>query len=170
MPEKIVTSRIINKHDVERNWNSSSFIPQKGELIVYDVDSNHAYERFKIGDGVNAVPNLPWSSSQIQSMIALEDNQDQNDCTPSYTGESITYYTNSNALALTLSNCPTRVSFRLTSTCLAVTGRHIQVLQDIDDNLYVRSYDADVWTDWQLQTNSTGSYPDLTAGKSTSDD
>lgn len=165
MPEKTIASRIINKHDVESNWNSSSFVPQKGELVIYDIDSNHAYERFKIGDGVNTVPNLPWSPSQTQSMIALEENQDLNDCTPSYTGESVTYYTNSNTLALTLSNCPTQVSFQLTSTCLAVTGRYVQTLQDINDNLYVRSCNSNVWTNWQLQTNSTGSYPEMEVGR-----
>ena len=57
--EKTLNSRIINKHDTEANWlKATNFIPKQGELIVYDIDDNHNYERFKIGDGVTNVNNL----------------------------------------------------------------------------------------------------------------
>lgn len=54
-------TRIINKHDTEANWNNnSSFIPEQGELIVYDIDSNYNFQRIKMGDGVTTVGNLPF--------------------------------------------------------------------------------------------------------------
>ena len=66
MPEKTLKTRIIHKHDVELNWNKAiNFIPKQGEIIVYDIDSNHNYERIKIGDGVTNVNNLPFVISTL---------------------------------------------------------------------------------------------------------
>ena len=62
MAEKIMKTRIIHKHDTEENWNkATNFIPKQGEIIVYDVDATHVYERFKIGDGVTNVNSLPFT-------------------------------------------------------------------------------------------------------------
>lgn len=48
-------------HDLEINWEKQTdFIPSQGELIVYDIDNTHSYERFKIGDGVSDVNTLPF--------------------------------------------------------------------------------------------------------------
>lgn len=58
-----ITARIINKHDTEANWAlAENFKPLAGEVIVYDVDSNHAYPRFKVGDGSTNVNDLPFST------------------------------------------------------------------------------------------------------------
>ena len=66
MPEKTLKTRIIHKHDVELNWNkATNFIPKQGEIIVYDIDSIHSYERIKIGDGVTNVNNLPFVISTL---------------------------------------------------------------------------------------------------------
>ena len=66
MAEKTVKTRIINKHATEAEWAAAtSFIPKKGEIIVYDIDSSHSRERFKIGDGVTAVNELPFSNSTV---------------------------------------------------------------------------------------------------------
>ena len=66
MPEKTLKTRIIHKHDVELNWNkATNFIPKQGEIIVYDIDSNHNYERIKIGDGATNVINLPFVISTL---------------------------------------------------------------------------------------------------------
>lgn len=63
MAEKIAQSRIINKHDTEANWAlAKNFVPKKGEIIVYDADANHSYERFKIGDGTTLVNALPFAT------------------------------------------------------------------------------------------------------------
>lgn len=66
MAEKNIKSRIVHKHDVELNWNkATNFIPKQGEIIVYDIDSNHGYERIKIGDGATNVINLPFAISTL---------------------------------------------------------------------------------------------------------
>ena len=64
MAEKTILGRIIQKHDIEANWNlATGFIPKQGEIIVYDIDENYTYERFKIGDGVTNVNDLPFASA-----------------------------------------------------------------------------------------------------------
>lgn len=62
MAEKQIKTRIINKHDTEANWiKAINFIPKQGEIVVYDKDTAHSYERFKIGDGSTKINNLPFS-------------------------------------------------------------------------------------------------------------
>jgi hypothetical protein len=62
--EKNVNSRIQHKHDTEANWNKAvNFVPLIAELIIYDIDSSHNYERFKIGDGVSTITQLPFLNS-----------------------------------------------------------------------------------------------------------
>lgn len=77
MSEKTLKARLVNKHDIEVNWLKSSFIPMKGELVVFDIevdaDGNtlelpegrtapYLYERFKIGDGEHNVNDLPFAT------------------------------------------------------------------------------------------------------------
>ena len=58
---KTIKTRIIQKHDTEANWQkATNFVPKKGEMIVYDIDSNHNYERIKIGDGEHIPNDLPF--------------------------------------------------------------------------------------------------------------
>lgn len=66
MAEKNIKSRVVHKHDTESNWSkATTFIPKQGEIIIYDIDSNHSYERFKIGDGVTKVNSLPFANDKI---------------------------------------------------------------------------------------------------------
>ena len=66
MAEKNIKTRIIHKHDTEENWNkATNFIPKQGEIIVYDIDSSHSYERIKIGDGTTNVNSLPYVSETV---------------------------------------------------------------------------------------------------------
>lgn len=59
--EKNVNARVVFKHDTEANWKLAiNFIPKAGELIIYDKDSSHSYDRFKIGDGITKVNDLPF--------------------------------------------------------------------------------------------------------------
>lgn len=59
--EKTLKTRVVLKHDTEANWNkATTFIPLKGEVIIYDPDSTHTYSRQKIGDGVKTVVALPF--------------------------------------------------------------------------------------------------------------
>lgn len=65
MSEKILNSRMVQKHDIEANWlKATNFTPLQGELIIYDVDENYSYERVKMGDGVTNVNELPFISLQ----------------------------------------------------------------------------------------------------------
>ena len=60
--QKNINTRIIHKHDIEANWLlAANFTPKQGEIIVYDIDENHTYQRFKIGDGNSNVNILPFS-------------------------------------------------------------------------------------------------------------
>lgn len=60
--EKTLKTRVVLKHDIEANWNkATTFIPKKGEVIIYDPDNTHTYSRQKIGDGVKTVVSLPFS-------------------------------------------------------------------------------------------------------------
>lgn len=69
MDDKTIKARIVNKHDVESAWNASNvkdtFIPKQGELIIYDKDDTHPYERVKVGDGNTAVGSLPFITDNI---------------------------------------------------------------------------------------------------------
>ena len=64
--EKNINARVIHKHDTETNWNKATgFIPKNAEIIVYDADDNYPYPRFKIGDGVKNVIELPFVVENI---------------------------------------------------------------------------------------------------------
>lgn len=66
MSEKMLNTRIQQKHDIEVNWSKAvNFTPKIGEVIVYDPDENHAAARVKIGDGVTNVITLPFLTDAI---------------------------------------------------------------------------------------------------------
>ena len=66
MADKILNTRLVNKHDTEENWlKAVNFIPKQGEIIVYDIDANYNYERLKMGDGVTVVSSLPFINDII---------------------------------------------------------------------------------------------------------
>ena len=70
MTEKNIKSRIQNKHDIEANWaKAENFVPLIGEIIVYDIDENYDYERFKIGDGTTSVTGLPFADENVLEEI-----------------------------------------------------------------------------------------------------
>ena len=67
-----IKARIKSKHDTEANWAlAENFKPYAGEIIVYDVDANHAYPRFKVGDGKTNVNDLPFSTDVLENYITL---------------------------------------------------------------------------------------------------
>lgn len=78
MAEKRLNARIIHKHETEANWLLSSLIPLQGELIVYDIDHNHSYERVKIGDGKTLVSSLPFVDDTLRDELLTQIN-DVND-------------------------------------------------------------------------------------------
>jgi hypothetical protein len=85
MSEKLVKTRIVNKHDLEVNWlKATNFVPLKGELVVYDIEVDAAgntltlpngrttpytYERCKIGDGKKTVTDLPFVTDAMEDYV-----------------------------------------------------------------------------------------------------
>ena len=56
-----IKSRVNNLCDSEANWNlKTEFIPNKGELVIYEPDENYKYPRTKAGDGVTLLKDLPF--------------------------------------------------------------------------------------------------------------
>lgn len=75
MAEKIFNSRIIHKHDVAANWSkATNFVPKQGEIIVYDIDADYAYERIKIGDGSKNVNALPFVDDALRTVLVEQIN------------------------------------------------------------------------------------------------
>ena len=83
MSSKSVKGVIIPRHDTAINWSmATNFIPKKGELIVYDIDTT-TYDktvtiggksypvkssdkvRFKFGDGETNVNVLPFATTEV---------------------------------------------------------------------------------------------------------
>ena len=65
MSDMRMKTRMIQKHAIESDWaKATNFTPLKGEIIVYDIDDNYAYERFKIGDGIQNVNDLPFANAK----------------------------------------------------------------------------------------------------------
>lgn len=67
MSNDTIKTRIQLKNDTEENWNKAiNFVPRKGELIIYNaesgqnIDTARLFPRFKVGDGVTTVVNLPF--------------------------------------------------------------------------------------------------------------
>ena len=59
--EKTISARMQMKTDTALNWSKAvNFIPKKGEIIIYEADSDYGYERMKIGDGSTKVNDLPF--------------------------------------------------------------------------------------------------------------
>lgn len=92
--DKQIKTRIINKHDLEANWNAATFIPKQGELIIYDVevdaDGNtlalpqdrtvpYTYERLKIGDGIHIVKDLQFTNEAALEGYALIGSESDDD-------------------------------------------------------------------------------------------
>jgi hypothetical protein len=70
MADKKLIGRIVHKHDIQANWEkATNFVPMKGELIVYDIDDTHDYERIKIGDGKTLVSELPFVDDVLREYI-----------------------------------------------------------------------------------------------------
>lgn len=90
---KNINTRIILKHDTEANWNKAiNFIPNKGEVIIYDIDENFNYERVKIGDGVNNATQLPFINDNYlakDNIIEYTPVNDYNPATKKYVDDNV---------------------------------------------------------------------------------
>lgn len=73
MSEKNIKSRIIHKHDYESNWlKAVNFVPMQGELVIYDPDDMYFYSRFKIGDGISNINDLPFSDGSFGGPSSID--------------------------------------------------------------------------------------------------
>lgn len=65
--EKVFNTRLILKNATEAEQTANAnFVPKKGELIIYNVDSDgHNNPRLKIGDGTTAVNDLPFVAATV---------------------------------------------------------------------------------------------------------
>lgn len=74
-------ARISQLHMTESEWlKYSNLVPERGELIVYDPDSNYNYSRIKVGDGKRTIKELDFfidsAISEILKQIRFEDSVD----------------------------------------------------------------------------------------------
>ena len=74
-------ARISQLHMTESEWlKYSNLVPERGELIVYDPDSNYNYSRIKVGDGERTIKELDFfidsAISEILKQIRFEDSVD----------------------------------------------------------------------------------------------
>ena len=76
MAEKRLSTRIVHKHATEADWlKATNFAPMAGELIIYDVDAQHTYERVKIGDGTTNVNALPFVDDALRTALNAVDDK-----------------------------------------------------------------------------------------------
>lgn len=54
-------ARVSNLHKQEAAWRQfSNWVPNAGEIVVYDPDERYTYSRLKIGDGVHTLQELEF--------------------------------------------------------------------------------------------------------------
>lgn len=64
--KNITKARMQQKHDVAENWNNvDEFVPQSGEFIVYDKDSDISKQRVKVGDGETSIKDLGFIAGEV---------------------------------------------------------------------------------------------------------
>jgi hypothetical protein len=59
--ENIINAVVSHQHATESKWGLSSYVPEAGEIVIYDADATHNYTRQKVGDGLNKVKDLPFT-------------------------------------------------------------------------------------------------------------
>lgn len=54
-------ARVSQLHMTEAEWQKwSQWIPESGELVVYDPDDQHPHARIKVGDGIRKLCELDF--------------------------------------------------------------------------------------------------------------
>lgn len=54
-------ARVSHLHRTEADWAKlNNWIPEAGELVVYDPDDRHDYSRIKVGDGEKNLEELSF--------------------------------------------------------------------------------------------------------------
>lgn len=69
-----LTSRMVQLHKTSAEWSTyEEFIPNKGELVIFDPDTETDYSRIKIGDGETFLKDLPFVIDELSKVIQWED-------------------------------------------------------------------------------------------------
>lgn len=94
------------KCKTESEWESTSYIAKKNEVIIYDIDDNHSTPRFKIGDGETDVKSLSFIGVKYEGMktVLVDRSIHSESATEATVGESIHYSGNTWALNIDLAN------------------------------------------------------------------
>ena len=71
---KQIKGKVAFKHEKEENWNRSNYIPENGEQVIYEPDDNHISPRIKIGNGIDKVKELPFTSEDLPIKTGEGDN------------------------------------------------------------------------------------------------
>lgn len=65
-----MVARISQLHKTEEDWAKySSFVPEAGELVLYDPDENYDYVRIKAGDGKHTLQELNFFVDEIAAAV-----------------------------------------------------------------------------------------------------
>ena len=149
--KKRIKTNLINKHDTEENWlKATGFIPEKGQIIIYDPDINHNYARYKIGDGVLNAETGKVEGTNINNLPFVNGMRKE---------EADELYAPKDTVE-TLDNKVENLETNLTATKTA-TGNLI-ILEDLPENATVNIVNPDVvpvfvssgkaieWLDWDL--------------------
>lgn len=78
--QKKLKARVIHKHKTESAWRmdvydsdgnlrEDAFVPENGELIIFDPEKDGEVKRFKFGDGKTNVINLPFTGMVHEDMF-----------------------------------------------------------------------------------------------------
>ena len=60
-----IKRRIINKHETQEDWEKAvNFQPLQAEIIIYDSTDKNVPSRFKIGDGMTFLKDLPFADGR----------------------------------------------------------------------------------------------------------
>lgn len=128
-------SRIISKHDTESNWNNTiNFIPNQGEIIIYDIDDNYNYERVKVGDGNTDIKSLPF----IDDAFKEEFNTTITEITETYATKNYV-----DDLFESLSSDMTLRFYCIEDVTVITNG--ISKIYSANSNVEVKFVDTDVW-------------------------
>lgn len=61
MKRKEINARVISKHDIPTEWKmATDFVPEQGEIVVYDETNEIGPSKVKIGDGKRNINELPF--------------------------------------------------------------------------------------------------------------
>jgi hypothetical protein len=64
-------ARVSHLHRKEADWlKLTNWVPEAGELVIYDPDEEYNYARVKVGDGISTLTDLPFFIQEtIESLL-----------------------------------------------------------------------------------------------------